>query len=184
MWLFDEICREELPLTDGHYDPKCLGIRPVKMRAWWCNASQTRIDLTTNQWTCDSVPSCRSHSTIYGRDIGSDSLSQCMQTHRSALSISWCLLWWALVKESVLVGVFFERVQAKNSGQCTARTWNPWQHSSPAMVLWNCGGALANRLRRRTSDQTVLGSNPAVAAALSPWTMALYSHCPKEKPSH
>ena len=27
-----------------------------------------------------------------------------------------------------------------------------------------------NRLRRRTSDQTVLGSNPAVAAALSPWT--------------
>ena len=33
-----------------------------------------------------------------------------------------------------------------------------------------CGGAVANRLRRRTSDQTVLGSNPAVAAALSPWT--------------
>ena len=33
-----------------------------------------------------------------------------------------------------------------------------------------CGGAVANRLRRRTSDQTVLGSNPAVAAVLSPWT--------------
>ena len=33
-----------------------------------------------------------------------------------------------------------------------------------------CGGAVANRLRRRTSDQTVLGSNPAVAAALRPWT--------------
>ena len=32
------------------------------------------------------------------------------------------------------------------------------------------GGAVANRLRRRTSDQMVLGSNPAVAAALSPWT--------------
>ena len=32
------------------------------------------------------------------------------------------------------------------------------------------GGAVANRLRRRTSDQTVLGSNPAVAAALSAWT--------------
>ena len=32
------------------------------------------------------------------------------------------------------------------------------------------GGAVANRLRRRTSDQTVLGSNPAVVAALSPWT--------------
>ena len=32
------------------------------------------------------------------------------------------------------------------------------------------GGAVANRLLRRTSDQTVLGSNPAVAAALSPWT--------------
>ena len=29
---------------------------------------------------------------------------------------------------------------------------------------------MANRLRRRTSDQTVLGSNPAVAAVLSPWT--------------
>ena len=29
---------------------------------------------------------------------------------------------------------------------------------------------MANRLRRRTSDQMVLGSNPAVAAALSPWT--------------
>ena len=29
---------------------------------------------------------------------------------------------------------------------------------------------MANRLRRQTSDQTVLGSNPAVAAALSPWT--------------
>ena len=29
---------------------------------------------------------------------------------------------------------------------------------------------MANRLRHRTSDQTVLGSNPAVAAALSPWT--------------
>ena len=29
---------------------------------------------------------------------------------------------------------------------------------------------MANRLRRRTSDQTVLGSNPAMAAALSPWT--------------
>ena len=32
---------------------------------------------------------------------------------------------------------------------------------------------MANRLRRRTSDQTVLGSNPAVAAALSPWTGSL-----------
>ena len=31
---------------------------------------------------------------------------------------------------------------------------------------------MANRLRRWTSDQTVLGSNPAVAAALSPWDKA------------
>ena len=47
------------------------------------------------------------------------------------------------------------------------------------------GGALANRLRRRTSDQTVLGSNPAVAAArcVESLDKALYSHCPKE-PSH
>ena len=29
---------------------------------------------------------------------------------------------------------------------------------------------MADRLRRRKSDQTVLGSNPAVAATLSPWT--------------
>ena len=33
------------------------------------------------------------------------------------------------------------------------------------------GGAVANRLWRRTSDQTVLGSNPDVAAALSPRTI-------------
>ena len=32
------------------------------------------------------------------------------------------MLWWALVKESVLVGIFFERVHAKNSGPCSART--------------------------------------------------------------
>ena len=32
------------------------------------------------------------------------------------------------------------------------------------------GGAVAKQLRRRTSDQTVLDSNPAVAAVLSPWT--------------
>ena len=39
-----------------------------------------------------------------------------------------------------------------------------------AMNIACNGGAVANRLRRRTSDQTVLGSNPAVPAALSPWT--------------
>ena len=33
------------------------------------------------------------------------------------------------------------------------------------MYALSNGGAVANRLRRRTSDQTVLGSNPAVAAA-------------------
>ena len=38
----------------------------------------------------------------------------------------------------------------------------------------NNGGAVANQLRRRTSDQTVLGTNPAVAAALSPWTSRQY----------
>ena len=41
---------------------------------------------------------------------------------------------------------------------------DPTSHSSIEI------GAVADRLRRRTSDQTVLGSNPAVAAALSPWT--------------
>ena len=45
--------------------------------------------------------------------------------------------------------------------------------------------AVANRLRRRTLDQTVLGSNPAVAAArVESLDKALHSHCPKEKPSH
>ena len=41
------------------------------------------------------------------------------------------------------------------------------------------GGAVANRLRRRTSDQTVLGSNPAVATALSPWTKLFTSIVPR-----
>ena len=46
-----------------------------------------------------------------------------------------------------------------------------WRHAAgPAAGTTHEGGAVANRLRRRTSDQTVLGSNPAVAAALSPWT--------------
>ena len=40
----------------------------------------------------------------------------------------------------------------------------------PLTYTLNCGGAVGNRLRRRTSDQTVLGSNPAMAAALSAWT--------------
>ena len=39
-----------------------------------------------------------------------------------------------------------------------------------ANTIYHLGGAVANWLRRRTSNQTVLGSNPAVAAALSPWT--------------
>ena len=43
-------------------------------------------------------------------------------------------------------------------------------HDHVHQILLKDGGAVANRLRRRTSDQTVLGSNPAVAAALSPWT--------------
>ena len=40
----------------------------------------------------------------------------------------------------------------------------------PFAVLAKTTFAVANRLRRRTSGQTILGSNPAVAAALSPWT--------------
>ena len=43
------------------------------------------------------------------------------------------------------------------------------------------GGAVANRLRRRTSDQTVLGSNPAVAAALSPWTRLFTPIVPRRR---
>ena len=38
---------------------------------------------------------------------------------------------------------------------------------------------MANRLRRRTSDQTVLGSNPAVAAELSPWTSLFTPNVPR-----
>ena len=44
------------------------------------------------------------------------------------------------------------------------------------------GGAVANRLRRRTSDQTVLGSNPAVAAALSPCTRLFTPIVPRRSP--
>ena len=72
-------------------------------------------------------------------------------------------------------------------------TWKQWKwkqiHNTPVVMchkqgtaaefrknkkIWQInedeGGAEANRLRRQTSDQMVLGSNPAVAAALSPWT--------------
>ena len=65
-----------------------------------------------------------------------------------------------------------------------------WSVRFGVQVSWRCEwsrsseGAMANRLRRRTSDQTVLGSNPAVAAALSPWTRLFTPICPKEKPSH
>ena len=45
-----------------------------------------------------------------------------------------------------------------------------WKLFHDVMSFPIAGGAVANRLRHRTSDQTVLGSNPAVAAALSPWT--------------
>ena len=46
-----------------------------------------------------------------------------------------------------------------------------WKHHRGYLdEILHTGGAVANRLRRRTSDQTVLGSNPAAAAALSPWT--------------
>ena len=69
-------------------------------------------------------------------------------------------------------------------GRCLAS----WEWLKHHRILWAChkykkncagavanrlrrrGGAVANRLRRQTSDQTALGSNPAVAAALSPWT--------------
>ena len=43
---------------------------------------------------------------------------------------------------------------------------------------------MANRLRRRTSDETVLGSNPTGGRCVESLDKALYSHCPKEKPSH
>ena len=45
-----------------------------------------------------------------------------------------------------------------------------WEKGNNNWLNITYGGAVVNRLRRRTSDQTVLGSNPAVAAALSPWT--------------
>ena len=38
---------------------------------------------------------------------------------------------------------------------------------------------MASRLRRRTSDQTVLSSNPAVASCVESLDKALYSHCPQ-----
>ena len=57
-------------------------------------------------------------------------------------------------------------------GYCLYPLPSPPLPPPPLRVSWRmpkAKGAVANRLRRRTSDQTVLGSNPAVAAALSPW---------------
>ena len=62
---------------------------------------------------------------------------------------------------------FETRAQIMLVPHCACVPYN----SSGYLDTCNVGGAaVANRLRRRTSDQTVLGSNPAVAAALSPWT--------------
>ena len=59
-------------------------------------------------------------------------------------------------------------LSSSNSGYNFRRVSYPAVQRSA--MLQSEGGAVANRLRRRTSDQMVLGSNPAVAAALSPWT--------------
>ena len=68
---------------------------------------------------------------------------------------------------------FCRKTWPKSSGGL-CMTEGEWSESEGRRVCvkMKCGGAVANRLRRRTSDQTVLGSNPAgaVAAALSPWT--------------
>ena len=50
------------------------------------------------------------------------------------------------------------------------RQTSPVKRSRESLYQPRTLGAVANRLRRRISDQTVLGSNPAVADALSLWT--------------
>ena len=51
-------------------------------------------------------------------------------------------------------------------------------------VSFSRGGAMANRLRRKTSDQAVLGFESGRGRCVVYFDKALYSHCPKEKPSH
>ena len=50
-------------------------------------------------------------------------------------------------------------------GRTIGENYAGWRRCTAASRR-SAGGAVANRLRRRTSDQTVLGSNPPVAAAL------------------
>ena len=77
--------------------------------------------------------------------------SRCHFFSFSFRSLSWRMDYWTSMKN------------------CCSLLWQLTRTSSQKSIeKW--GGAVANRLRRRTSDQTVLGSNPAVAAALSPWT--------------
>ena len=66
----------------------------------------------------------------------------------------------------VLLSVSADAVSTLVPGPVSRRA----QEKSFAPPSRQRGGAVANRLRCRTSDQTVLGSNLAVAAALSPWT--------------
>ena len=68
------------------------------------------------------------------------------------------------------------RGQDRNLKELTEGHHQEW---SLRLNLTQAGGAVANRLRRRTSDQTVLGSNPAVAAALSPWTRLFTPSVPR-----
>ena len=82
---------------------------------------------------------------------------------------------------SAITNEFSKRFAAKQTGIIAAwcceeliftKTKNKKKNTQDSLshLTAHIPGAVANRLRRRTSDQTVLGSNLAVAAALSPWT--------------
>ena len=91
-----------------------------------------------------------------------------------------CQNWFCLKDDQVHERLFAEDTRYTSHDQQTpTRRWwfaalrGSWSETTNQINILSCkknGGAVANRLRRRTSDQTVLGSNPAVAAALSPWT--------------
>ena len=89
-----------------------------------------------------------------------------------AKTLKWLVDWWWLCMHFILPFLsishpfLFLFASKKSTCFCLFITL----YCIPILSSRIKGGAVANRLRRRTSDQTVLGSNPAVAAALNPWT--------------
>ena len=69
-------------------------------------------------------------------------------------------------KDLTISTAIFTAAWIRDRGWKTLLSTDWKMEETPSAFSWSG----RNRLRRRTTDQTVLGSNPAVAAALSPWT--------------